>query len=119
MTVIVTTLSFVRMLPIEGVWVIIGLASQLSVTLINELKSVTTNSQLELKYSLTFTGQVNTGLMVSINVRLKKQLVKLPVPSVTVILIIVSEFTKEPTAGSWVNVGFESQLSEIKIMCGM
>ena len=111
-TVIVIILSDVSWDPIVGIWVTIGLESQLSEIVNNELKSVTTYSQLELKYWFVFKGKDKTGTMVSNRLRLKSQLFKLPDASVIVIVITVSEFTVEPTSGLWVMIGFKSQLSE-------
>ena len=111
-TVIVTKLSWVRIVPIKGVWVIIVFTSQLSTIVIKDEKSVTINSQLESKYLFTFNGYDNIGLMVSNNVRLKLQLEKFPEESVIVRVIKVSEFIKDPIAGFWEITGFKSQLSE-------
>ena len=111
-TVIVIILSDVSWDPIVGIWVTVGLESQLSEIVNNELKSVTTYSQLELKYWFEFKGKDKTGAMVSNRLRLKSQLFKLPDASVIVIVITVSEFTVEPTSGLWVMIGFKSQLSE-------
>ena len=111
-TVIVIILSDVSWDPIVGIWVTAGLESQLSEIVNNELKSVTTYSQLELKYWFVFKGKDKTGTMVSNRLRLKSQLFKLPDASVIVIVITVSEFTVEPTSGLWVMIGFKSQLSE-------
>ena len=98
-TVIETTLSSIRTVPIGGFWVIVGFTLQLSVTVTKELKSVTINSQLELKYLFVFNGHDNIGFIVSNNVRLKSQLEKFPEASVIVKVMIVSEFTMEPIAG--------------------
>ena len=111
-TVIVIILSDVSWDPIVGIWVTVGLESQLSEIVNNELKSVTTYSQSELKYWFVFKGKDKTGTMVSNRLRLKSQLFKLPDASVIVIVITVSEFTVEPTSGLWVMIGFKSQLSE-------
>ena len=111
-TVIETTLSSIRTVPIGGFWVIVGFISQLSVTVTKELKSVTINSQLELKYLFVFNGHDNIGFIVSNNVRLKSQFEKFPEASVIVKVMIVSEFIMEPIAGYWKTEGFKSQLSE-------
>jgi hypothetical protein len=98
-TVIETTLSSIRTVPIGGFWVIVGFTLQLSVTVTKELKSVTINSQLELKYLFVFNGHDNIGFIVSNNVRLKSQFEKFPEASVIVKVMIVSEFTMEPIDG--------------------
>ena len=111
-TVIETTLSSKRTVPTGRFWVIVGFTSQLSVTVTKELKSVTINSQLELKYLFVFNGHDNIGLIVSNNVRLKSQFEKFPEASVIVKVMIVSEFTIEPIVGYWETEGFKSQLSD-------
>ena len=111
-TVIVIILSDVSWDPIVGIWVTVGLESQLSEIVNNELKSVTTYSQFELKNWFVFAGKDKIGTIVSNKPRLKLQLFELPDSSVIVIVINVSELIVEPTLGLWDMVGFKSQLSE-------